>query len=125
MATAPIGLLSDWTTWAKWNASQKIQLTHEPSQKLTEVEKASCQLSTWLKQQKQAQLNNMVGAYIAERTTKLQELADEHSIKVTKIEDMVNAATHNSLQETKDSLPCQHHCPLFGEDNQWWLVSYN
>jgi hypothetical protein len=100
MATAPIGLLSDRTTWAKRNASQKIQPTREPSRKLTDADKTSRQLSARLKKQKQAQLNDAVGAYIAERTAKLQELADEHSIKVAKIEDMVNAATHYKKPRT-------------------------
>ena len=76
--------LSDRTTWAKQNASQKIQPTCEPAQKLTDTEKASRHLAAGLKKQKQTQLNDVVAAYILKRTGKLQELADSHNVKVTK-----------------------------------------
>jgi len=92
--------LSDRTTWAKRNALQKIQPTREPARKLTDAEKASRQLAAGLKKQKQTQLNDAVAAYILERTGKLQELADAHNVKVTKIEDMVNAATHYKKSQT-------------------------
>jgi len=93
-------ILSDRTTWAKRNALQKIQPTREPARKLTDAEKASRQLAAGLKKQKQTQLNDAVAAYILERTGKLQELADAHNVKVTKIEDMVNAATHYKKSRT-------------------------
>jgi hypothetical protein len=94
MSAVPATLLSDKTTWAKQNALQKIQPSREPARKLTDAEKASRQLAAGLKKQNQIRLNEAVGAYILERSTKLQELADAHNVKVTKIEEMVNAATH-------------------------------
>jgi hypothetical protein len=98
--SVPTASLTDRTTWAKRNALQKIQPTRERAWKLTDAEKASRKLAAGLKRQKQTQLNDAVAAYILERTTKLQELADNHSVKVTKIEDMVNAATHYKKSRT-------------------------
>jgi hypothetical protein len=100
MSSAPIVPLSDRTTWAKRNALQKIQRTREPARKLTDAEKASRQLAAGLKKQKQTQLNDAVAAYILERTDKLKEVADTHGVKITKIEDMVNAATHYKKSRT-------------------------
>jgi hypothetical protein len=96
----PAALLSDRTTWAKRNGFQKIQPSREPARKLTDAEKASRKLAAGLKKQNQIRLNEAVGAYILERTTKLQELADAHSVKVAKIEEMVNAATHYKKTRT-------------------------
>lgn len=100
MSTAPIALLSDRTTWVKRNALQKIQPTRERARKLTDAEKTSRQLAAGLKRQRQIQLNEAVGAYILERTAKLQELADSHNVRVAKIEDMVNATTHYKKSQT-------------------------
>jgi len=100
MSATPITTLTDRTTWAKRNALQKIQPTREPARKLTDAEKASRKLAAGLKRQKQTQLNDAVAAYILERTAKLQELADNHGVKITKIEDMVNAATHYKKSRT-------------------------
>jgi hypothetical protein len=100
MSTAPIVPLTDRTTWAKRNALQKIQPTREPARKLTDAEKASRKLAAGFKKQKQTQLNDAVASYIVERTAKLQELADNNNVKVTKIEDMVNAATHYKKSRT-------------------------
>jgi predicted amidophosphoribosyltransferase len=100
MSAPPATLLSDKTTWAKRNALQKIQPSREPARKLTDAEKASRQLAAGLKKQNQMQLNEAVGAYILERSTKLQELADMHNVKVAKIEEMVNASTHYKKART-------------------------
>ena len=100
MSTAPIVPLTDRTTWAKRNALQKIQPTRVTARKLTDAEKASRKLAAGFKKQKQTQLNDAVASYIVERTAKLQELADNHNVKVTKIEDMVNAATHYKKSRT-------------------------
>jgi uncharacterized membrane protein YqiK len=100
MSAPPATLQSDKTTWAKQNALQKIQPSREPVQKLTDAEKASCQLAAGLKKQNQIRLNEAVEAYILERSTKLQELADTHSVKVTKIEEMVNTSMHYKKTQT-------------------------
>jgi hypothetical protein len=100
MSTAPVASLSDRTTWAKRNALEKIQRTREPARKLTDAEKASRQLAAGLKKQRQTQLNDAVAEYILDRTGKLQELADTHNVKVARIEDMVNAATHYKKSRT-------------------------
>jgi hypothetical protein len=100
MSAVPATLLSDKTTWAKRNALQKIQPSREPARKLTDAEKASRQLAAGLKKQNRVRLNEAVEAYILERSTKLQELADAHSVKVAKIEEMVNAATHYKKART-------------------------
>jgi len=89
MPAAPATLLFNKTTWAKQNALQKIQLFWKPTWKLTDAEKASHLLAAGLKKQNQIQLNEAIGAYILERSTKLQELTDVHNIE---IEEMVNAA---------------------------------
>jgi hypothetical protein len=94
MSVLPATLLSDKTTWAKQNALQNIQPSREPTQKLTDAEKALRQLAAGLKKQHQMRLNEAVGAYILERSTKLQELADTHNVGVVKIEEMVNASMH-------------------------------
>jgi hypothetical protein len=102
MSITPIASLTDRTTWAKRNALQpeKIQCTREPARKLTDAEKTSCKLAAGLKKQKQTQLNNAVAVYILERTAKLQELTDNHNVKIAKIEDMVNAAMHYKKSHT-------------------------
>jgi hypothetical protein len=100
MSATPTTTLTNRTTWAKRNTLQKIQPTCEPTRKLTDAEKASCKLAAGFKKQKQTQLNNAVAVYILERTAKLQELADNHGVKITKIEDMVNAATHYKKSQT-------------------------
>jgi len=100
MSAAPATLLSDKTTWAKRNALQKIQPSREPARKLTDAEKASRQLAAGFKKQKQVELNKAVGEYLLDRSTKLQELASAHNVKVTKIEEMVNAETHYKKTRT-------------------------
>jgi predicted amidophosphoribosyltransferase len=100
MSAPPATLLSDKTTWAKRNALQNIQPSREPARKLTDAEKASRQLAAGLKKQNQMQLNEAVGAYILKRSTKLQELADMHNVKITKIKEMVNASMHYKKART-------------------------
>jgi len=91
---ASVAPLADCTTWAKWNPTAKVQPFSQLRQKLTEAEKATCQLASAQKKQGPVALNKAISEHLQELSEKHEELAVEHHVKVSKILSMVGEATH-------------------------------
>lgn len=92
---APIdATVRDRNTWAKRNPGAKVAALSHPKKKLTDAEKLSRKHGQTESQKRNEALGEAVKEYLIERDEKLEAMAEENHVKVSKVLDMVNSGTY-------------------------------
>lgn len=90
MSAPAVTSIADRTTWAKRNPTAKVLPVNVPKRKLTDIEKKSRKVSAEQKKESHATIRE----YLLERAERYAELAEAHTVKVSKIEELINSSTH-------------------------------